>query len=153
MPNTDRFYVSCIDGTRKALIAGPYDRHIDAMLAKAPAVELAEKGDPRADFYAFGTARVKDDDGTRKCVLGIVPPRMPTADDLSTMIALWERDVAQGLPVGEPTLFADAHRLAAQLHKACDDGTTAPAIVEHLEKSLVHLVRADTYAALAAAGR
>lgn len=70
MPFTDRpdgpdpsnppaaFYVSVIStgGSRRGLLAGPYSSHADALakvdVVSAKTIDL----DPRAHFYAFGTA-------------------------------------------------------------------------------------------------
>jgi hypothetical protein len=52
-------YVSIVDGTRFALVAGPYPTH-DAAKADVERVRTcANKMDPRAAFWAFGTCRVK----------------------------------------------------------------------------------------------
>lgn len=53
---TRYYYVSVMDGGRYGLLAGPYNTHEEA-LEMVPAVkELAQKVDPYAVFYAFGTA-------------------------------------------------------------------------------------------------
>jgi hypothetical protein len=59
-PETDEptaFYVSVIDGSRRALVAGPYDTHAEAIADVEPvkaAAETATAG--RSVFYAWGTA-------------------------------------------------------------------------------------------------
>lgn len=59
------YYVSVIDGSRRALLAGPYTDHRDA-LAKVDTVrKLADDVDPRACFYAFGTAGSDEQHHTR----------------------------------------------------------------------------------------
>jgi len=51
------YYVSCQDGGRRALVAGPYPDH-DTALAEVDLVKAeAERVDPRAIWYAWGTAR------------------------------------------------------------------------------------------------
>lgn len=52
------YYVSAIDGDRKALICGPYATH-DAALADVRRVSRAAyEVDPRAHWWAWGTASV-----------------------------------------------------------------------------------------------
>jgi hypothetical protein len=65
-PNDNRgenmigFYVSVINGKRRALLLGPYPSH-DAALADVDlGRKLAERVDPMAGFFAFGTARVEN---------------------------------------------------------------------------------------------
>lgn len=55
------YFVSCIDGPRRALIAGPYPTHAQALQDVEDARKAAEEADPRAAFYAFGTARADGD--------------------------------------------------------------------------------------------
>ena len=66
------YFVSCVetDGRRRSsLLAGPYASHAEA-LSKVHAVSrLAEDADPRAAWYAFGTAGA---DVAHKTVFGIV---------------------------------------------------------------------------------
>lgn len=51
------YYVSCEDGGRRALVAGPYIDHVTA-LAEVDLVKAeAERVDSRAIWYAWGTAR------------------------------------------------------------------------------------------------
>jgi len=56
-PRPGYYYVSCEDGGRRALVAGPYVDHETALadvdLVKAEAEQL----DSRAIWYAWGTAR------------------------------------------------------------------------------------------------
>jgi hypothetical protein len=69
--HTDRafYYVSCVDFQRRALLAGPYATHPEA-LAKVDKVRaMGVKADPRADFYAFGTS---GSDESVKTVFGVV---------------------------------------------------------------------------------
>lgn len=52
------FYVSVVDGDRKALVAGPFATHEEA-LAQVDAERTKWNDlDPRAWFYAWGTAKV-----------------------------------------------------------------------------------------------
>jgi hypothetical protein len=51
------YYVSVIDGSRKGLVSGPYETHGEALQAVERVRRAAEKVDPRAVWYAFGTAR------------------------------------------------------------------------------------------------
>lgn len=54
------YYVSVIDGSRYALISGPYDTHAEALALVEKAKSIATSLDPRSCFAAFGTARTKD---------------------------------------------------------------------------------------------
>lgn len=57
------YYVSCVDGTRRALLRGPWTSHA-AAIAAVPAVRAeAERADAWACWYAFGTARSETDLG------------------------------------------------------------------------------------------
>lgn len=56
------YYVSVIDGQRRALLAGPWPTHPEALnMVETVRVKACEL-DPRGHFYAFGTARLPDDD-------------------------------------------------------------------------------------------
>lgn len=52
----NHFYVSAIDGSRKYLIAGPYDSHQAALDLVKPVRDHANTIDGRAWFMAWGTA-------------------------------------------------------------------------------------------------
>lgn len=52
------FYVSCIDGSRYALLAGPFLSHQEASDRVRQVADLHDTLDPRAAFYAYGVARV-----------------------------------------------------------------------------------------------
>lgn len=52
------FYATAIDAGRVAYLLGPFDAHEAALAAVPRAQELAYANDPRAWFYAYGTARV-----------------------------------------------------------------------------------------------
>lgn len=65
-PYSPGFYVSAIDGSRKALVAGPFESHEEALDAvDATRSEWCEL-DGRAWFYAWGTARVRRTPATRR---------------------------------------------------------------------------------------
>lgn len=55
------FYVSVIDGTRSALVAGPFDTHAEALARVQPERDRWYDIDPKSHWYAWGTARVRDD--------------------------------------------------------------------------------------------
>lgn len=61
-PRPGNYYVSVIDGPRRALLAGPWPTHAAALAMVDTVRELAVQIDPKAHFYAFGTARLPDDD-------------------------------------------------------------------------------------------
>jgi hypothetical protein len=52
------YYVSVVAGPRYRLLAGPYDRHADAIAAVDRAAALAKEIDPGAIWYAYGTCRI-----------------------------------------------------------------------------------------------
>jgi hypothetical protein len=62
-PETRYFYVSCIDHDRRALVVGPYSTHAAALADVARVRAEAERVDPRAFWYAWGTAGSVDDLG------------------------------------------------------------------------------------------
>lgn len=64
------FYVSVISGRRRALLAGPYPTHDVALSMVDPVAAKARDVDPRAAFYAFGTA---GGDAGLSTVFGVVP--------------------------------------------------------------------------------
>lgn len=55
-----RYYVTVVDAGRVGYLLGPYDTHVEALANVERARGLAEGVDPRAWFYAFGTARTSD---------------------------------------------------------------------------------------------
>lgn len=58
------YYVSVVDGPRRGLLRGPWvDDHAGALAAVDRVRREAELVDPRAVFYAFGTARAEVDRG------------------------------------------------------------------------------------------
>jgi len=50
------FYVSVLDGKRAGFLLGPYATHREALNQVDRGRTLAHGADPRAPFYAFGTA-------------------------------------------------------------------------------------------------
>lgn len=57
------YYVSVIDGPRRALLVGPFTNDHQAALDMVEQVRRkAEELDPRAAFYAFGTTRLPGGD-------------------------------------------------------------------------------------------
>lgn len=60
-PDGAKYYVSCVSGSRTALLAGPFANHADALSHVEPARAFAEKRDLWAHFYAFGTLAVAGD--------------------------------------------------------------------------------------------
>lgn len=65
-----RYYVTVRDGQRHGFLLGPYDSHLEALENTDRGKALAEKADPRAHWYAFGTARLADDTSTVGTVFG-----------------------------------------------------------------------------------
>lgn len=57
------FYVSVTNGTERRLLRGPFVTHREAMEALPATREEAQRVDPRACWYAFGTARAEVDLG------------------------------------------------------------------------------------------
>lgn len=57
------YYVSAIDGARRSLVRGPFRTHAEALGAVEPTKRLVEERDPRAHWYAWGTARSEADLG------------------------------------------------------------------------------------------
>ncbi len=62
-----RFYVTVVDGKRHGFLLGPYSTHQEAIDNVDRGCTLANDADPRAAFYAFGTASTKD---ARRTVFG-----------------------------------------------------------------------------------
>ncbi len=52
-----KFYVSVVDGPDYRFLAGPYDTHAEALAMVESARRLAVQYDPKAHFYAYGTAK------------------------------------------------------------------------------------------------
>lgn len=55
------YYVTAIDGKRVAYLLGPFAWHLQALELVGAAQAKAEELDPRAFWYAYGTARIPDD--------------------------------------------------------------------------------------------
>lgn len=55
-----RYYVSVMDAGRYAFLLGPFDTHEEALAHVDAANRKACEVDPRAHWYAFGTAKLKD---------------------------------------------------------------------------------------------
>lgn len=66
------YYVSVIDGSRYALLAGPYASHKEALGAVRAANDAACKLDARAHWYAFGTCRLLPAESPPRAILGKV---------------------------------------------------------------------------------
>ena len=62
-PRPGFYYVSAIDGPRAARVQGPFQTHAEALARVDAARSRAEKLDPRACWYAFGTCRSETDLG------------------------------------------------------------------------------------------
>lgn len=62
-PRPGFYYVSAIDGSRRSLVRGPFRTHAEALEAVEPTKRLVEDRDPRAHWYAWGTARNEADLG------------------------------------------------------------------------------------------
>lgn len=58
-PPGTNYYTSAIDGSRYALLAGPFETHPEACDWVDRARDEACRVDPRAWFYAFGTTAMK----------------------------------------------------------------------------------------------
>lgn len=54
------YYASVIDGDRKGLLMGPFDTHQEALDAVPRPKKLAYAADPKAPWYAYGTAGSDD---------------------------------------------------------------------------------------------
>ena len=75
-PERRFYYVSIIDGKKRGLLAGPYDRHEEALAMVAPVRRMAQEANPvQAAFAAFGTA---GSDKKLRTVFGKVAPEQPS---------------------------------------------------------------------------
>jgi hypothetical protein len=54
------YYVTVVNGMFTGFLLGPYDTHVEALAQVGRGNDLACKADPRAHWYAFGTARITD---------------------------------------------------------------------------------------------
>ena len=57
-PQPGAYYVSVVDADRKALLAGPFDTHAEALALVEPTRKVANELDPKSHFYGFGTCRL-----------------------------------------------------------------------------------------------
>jgi hypothetical protein len=62
-PRPGFYYVSAIDGARKVFARGPFPTHREALDRVDATRTAVEKVDPRAPWYAWGTARSEVDQG------------------------------------------------------------------------------------------
>lgn len=62
-PRPGFYYVSANDGARSVLVRGPFLTHVEALDAVRSTRDRAGDLDPRAHFYAWGTARTETDAG------------------------------------------------------------------------------------------
>ena len=53
------YYVTVREAKRVGFLAGPYGTHVEALSMVDEAARRAKEADAWADFYAFGTSRVK----------------------------------------------------------------------------------------------
>ena len=54
------FYVSIVDGSRFAVVAGPFRTHPEALSMVDPAIKAGRDADPKSHFYAWGTVKMKN---------------------------------------------------------------------------------------------
>ena len=54
------FYVSIVDGSKFALMAGPFRIHQEALDQVEPARKIGNELDDRAWFYGWGTVKMKN---------------------------------------------------------------------------------------------
>lgn len=52
------YYVSCVDGNKLALLAGPFREHKDALSMVDKVKEKGQELDKKAIFYGFGTVKM-----------------------------------------------------------------------------------------------
>ena len=91
------FYVSVIDGKRRALLAGPYDTHAEALALVEQVRRKAYDIDPKSHFYAFGTA---GSDEELKTLFGKVAPDQAKPTHVERLERERERKAGQlGLPL------------------------------------------------------
>lgn len=55
------YYVTVIDGDRYGVLAGPFDSHAEALSWVDDVSKEARKADPKAFWYAYGTAKIDSD--------------------------------------------------------------------------------------------
>jgi hypothetical protein len=64
-----RYFVSVRDGKRRALLCGPFPTRREALAMVEPVRAKACEVDPRGPWYAYGTARLHDDEPERHGML------------------------------------------------------------------------------------
>ncbi|QIG73404.1 hypothetical protein EVC03_096 [Rhizobium phage RHph_Y5A] len=64
------FYVTIIRGKRVGFLLGPYPTHDQALSNVDRGKSLACAADPWADFDAFGTCKLKDENNPPKAIFG-----------------------------------------------------------------------------------
>lgn len=62
-PRPGFYYVSAVDGPRRSLVRGPFSTHAEALERVEDTRRLVEERDPRAHWYAWGTARSETNAG------------------------------------------------------------------------------------------
>lgn len=68
------YFVSCLDAGRVFLMAGPYERHAQALADVDAAHKIAAEVDGRSWFMFWGTVRVEDSKKVgRLNALGLMP--------------------------------------------------------------------------------
>ena len=83
------YYVTCRDAGRTGYLLGPYQTPEDALADVVKAKYHAEKADPWAAFYSFGTAKVAS--GRRAGVLNAVAAGTNPALDSGRSLTMRER--------------------------------------------------------------
>lgn len=63
------YYVSVVDGSKYALMLGPFETHEEALAMVKQCRDKAEEIEPRSYWWQWGTCR-EDDDGTNEYRLG-----------------------------------------------------------------------------------
>jgi hypothetical protein len=105
-PRPGAYYVTVIDGDRFGYLAGPWPTHAEALAHVGASRRVACDLDPRAHFYAFGTARLPDDDGVPiraaslngRLGLPVAPYRPP--ENMVCMAAAEQRHILYECPPG-----------------------------------------------------
>lgn len=70
------YFVSAIDGTRTAIVAGPFNTHGAALAQVEKVRKIFTDDNPKAHFVAFGTCRHKT------ARHGVIPARLAKVNDL-----------------------------------------------------------------------
>ncbi len=107
------YYVTAQDGGRTAFVAGPFrDDHARALALVDEARRVAERLDPRAVWYAFGTSRI-DDAAAPAC---FEPNAAAVGEEALRLIADWRAEIIANL---------DRDEVEAEAEKMDDDGSEA----------------------------